>query len=636
MAYSATVYVVNCGHSMTITPHGASKTAFEQAVDVIVDGLSAKVLADRKTELASVILAGTQETKNKLAEPGQYQNITEHCGLAKAQFESMRRLLEVRPADATDPAADLLSALILAIDQIQSVVGKKKYTKQIMLITDGTAPIDWQDLPDVQQAMLDSNINLIVLGTDFGPDGADPCDDVNTKEIMDTNAAMWNELSNAISERPVMRLQDAHDQSMGFKVKQVKPTPVFRQHLYFGSEGKLQLNVHMYTYTSAVRPLALKKWSTLSDIMVDNNAASSSTADALKLSHSVNTVRRKRVKKLDQPGNEGAAAAADAMGGLDDDNLAMETAEDSAFLNNDEENVLERAYPFGNALVMITAEQEAFLQLETTPGLWILGFYPVDKIPRHYYLDRVYLILPGPMVPDESGPGLDALSLSMSVNEVVALVRYVSKAGANPKLGVVSPCTEFGVNLLQFCQLPFDEDMREFMFNSLDKVSMQSGNVITQDHPLLPTKEMNDTMARFVKGMDLCPPNAPELYVPEENFNPAVWRVNQAINARALNPSAPLPELHPRLVQQTRPPDHLVRENADLIQSMAALFNCKQVESDKKRVRYGAPGDLSNMPPGALGDDTTNAPAGGPSAGNDGDSEAKRFKTEESSWDLLL
>jgi hypothetical protein len=38
-----------------------------------------------------------------------------------------------------------------------------------------------------------------------------------------------------------------------------------------------------------------------------------------------------------------------------------------------------------------------------------------------------------------------------------------------------------------------------------------------------------------------------EYLVPEEVFNPTVYMVNKAIKQRALNPSAPLPDLDPRL-----------------------------------------------------------------------------------------
>jgi hypothetical protein len=38
-----------------------------------------------------------------------------------------------------------------------------------------------------------------------------------------------------------------------------------------------------------------------------------------------------------------------------------------------------------------------------------------------------------------------------------------------------------------------------------------------------------------------------EHLVPEDVFNPTVYMVNEAIKQRALNPSAPLPDLDPRL-----------------------------------------------------------------------------------------
>lgn len=51
--------------------------------------------------------------------------------------------------------------------------------------------------------------------------------------------------------------------------------------------------------------------------------------------------------------------------------------------------------------------------------------------------------------------------------------------------------------------MPFAEDIRQFTFSSLDQVVTNSGKVIKENHPLLPTDEMVDAMQKYVCDTDL-------------------------------------------------------------------------------------------------------------------------------------
>lgn len=57
--------------------------------------------------------------------------------------------------------------------------------------------------------------------------------------------------------------------------------------------------------------------------------------------------------------------------------------------------------------------------------------------------------------------------------------------------------------MLTKCQVAYGGDVRQFAFNSLDKVLTASGKIIQSDHPYLPTKEMEDGMKDLIDMMDV-------------------------------------------------------------------------------------------------------------------------------------
>ncbi|ORX62377.1 SPOC domain-like protein [Hesseltinella vesiculosa] len=575
----ATVFILNCGPSMNLIYPGQEVSAYKQGVDVIIDALGEKVLANRKTDLTSVVLSGTQKTDNSLAEKteGQYLHITSLSPLQQPTYKDLQMVSERPPTAPTDPTADIMDALILAIDMIMNKCKHLKYTKQIVLITDAAEPIDWRDAIEVQEMMNQNEISLVLLGADFDGSGLTKMEDNDPEltAIRELNQKHWAHVVTGDARHKLIGLQEAYTMALGFKVKEVMPVASYRGHLTF-SEG-LEWNVNMFSYTKPVRAASLKKWSTLPDTILDEPETSSS---AQPVTHQVKMVRSFRIKPKEQTG-----AQEENVDRLDDLDLLAEAGD---ALPSVDESALEKAYPFGKVLVMITADEEKLLKLETTPSMLILGFYTAANVPRHFYMGPTYLLMAGKIDATKARDGMAALAQSLYEKDVVALVRFVNRVDASPKLGVLSPFFEGGVRCLLFCQVPFSEDYRPFNFSSLDKIKMKSGKVVTENHPLLPTQDMKDQMNQFVRKMDLMDVDGEEMFAPEDNFNPAVWRMNQAIMARALNDSANLPALHPRLQSQTKPPSALVDRSAALIKTMTNTFQVKKINTDKKRTRYGA------------------------------------------------
>lgn len=65
-------------------------------------------------------------------------------------------------------------------------------------------------------------------------------------------------------------------------------------------------------------------------------------------------------------------------------------------------------------------------------------------------------------------------------------------------------------------------------------------------------------------------------FSPEKIFNPAVWRLNEAIKQRSLNKAAPIPELHPALKLQMEPLPMMLDAARDKITKLTEIANVKK------------------------------------------------------------
>ncbi|KAI8082883.1 SPOC like C-terminal domain-containing protein [Halteromyces radiatus] len=574
MTQKATSFVLNCNSSMAVDLPTIGKTAFQAGIDVILDALGEKVLYDRKMDKANVILSGTTGTENELADENadQYQHITTVCPIMQPNVATLRTLVNCTVSESKDMKADIMDALILAIHMIVKGFGRLKYIKQVVLITDAVDPIDWRDVDDVKGMLETENIKLVIIGVNFDANGVikDENEDSKSQQIKVWNQQNWKKLSQTVPGATIHSIHEAYENAKGMKTKEIKPMPSYRGFLYLGDprmydQRALSININMFPLTSVAHPPAAKKWSTLSDLVQNkNNDASSSPRH---LTHAVNMIRKYRLK--------------DTGNNTD----TQQPAHDDSFLDVDP-NTLEKVYPFGKTLVKITAEEEEYLRIQTTPGMWIIGFLGKDAVRRDYILSKAYLIVAGANNTEPSGVAIAALARGLYEKEALALVRYVQKANSEPVLGIISPYIDVDINALEFCQIAFAEDIRQYTFNSLDKVVLKSGKIITEDHPLLPTQEMKESMTDFVKHMSIKTEDQEEDY--QDAFNPLIWRFHTAIKARAMNEAAPIPELHPKLKQEMTRNPILEEENSDRMKQMASLFQVKKVDLTKKRKgKYG-------------------------------------------------
>lgn len=104
---------------------------------------------------------------------------------------------------------------------------------------------------------------------------------------------------------------------------------------------------------------------------------------------------------------------------------------------------------------------------------------------------------------DAAALKLSSLIHSLQELESYAVARIVTKDGKEPALVLLAPHIEPEFECLYDIPLPFAEDVRNYQFPPLDKVITVTGNIKTEDHRLLPGRELVDAMDDYVDAMDI-------------------------------------------------------------------------------------------------------------------------------------
>jgi ATP-dependent DNA helicase 2 subunit 2 len=158
----ATIFILDLGSSMAQTHSGRAETDLDWGMRYFWDKVTDIVAANRKTLCVGIVGLRTDETSNKLMEDDGYENIAVLQELGPMTMESLKALQPtVKPSNTS--AGDAISAIVVAVDMMDTFTKKLKWTRKIVLITDGLGEVDGDDLDDIAKKMNDSKIQLTVL-----------------------------------------------------------------------------------------------------------------------------------------------------------------------------------------------------------------------------------------------------------------------------------------------------------------------------------------------------------------------------------------------------------------------------------------------------------------------------------------
>ncbi|KAI0098969.1 SPOC domain-like protein [Hypoxylon sp. NC0597] len=580
----ATVYIVDLGSSMGDCHNGRTESDLDWSMRYVWDKITTTVAASRKTWTVGVLGVRTDETDNPLQEKGEgYEHISVLQELGPMNLTSLRNLQAlIKPSDTE--TGDSISAIVIAVDMIERYTKKLKYKRKIILVTDGEAPIDPDDIDEISAQIKDCGIELVVLGVDF--DDAEfgfKEEDKSTrkrtnegllKKLVDKCDGLYGTMAEAISELETPR------------IKPFRPYKTYEGELTLGNpqehKDAMSISVERYfkTHKATVPPASRVVLSTEPG---HSQAAEGDAMEGVEHTGQFAAVKNARTYKVNDP---------EAPGGKRD--VEFES--------------LAKGFEYGRTAVHISESEYNITKIETTKSFTILGFIHQEKYEPFFNMGEACQTVPQKF---NEAAALKLSSFIHSLQELgsYAVARIVTKDGKDPALILLAPHIEPDFECLYDVPLPFAEDVRNYQFPPLDKVITVTGNVKYEDHRLLPSKELSEAMDDYVDAMDISTwakdeegNRTQEYAAVEDVFCPPLHRINQVVRHRAIYPDQPLPPVAPILLKYSNPPEDLVIKAKTKLEDLIEEARVKKVPPKAKgrREKGHKPEPISGLDVDAL------------------------------------
>ncbi|KAJ3486385.1 hypothetical protein NLG97_g6627 [Lecanicillium saksenae] len=557
----ATVFILDLGASMGKAHSGRSESDLDWSMRYVWDKITDIVSANRKTLCVGVVGLRTDGTSNKLQDGDGYDNISVLQELGPMTMTSLKTLQSsIKPSKTF--LGDAISAIVVAVDMIDTFTKKLKWNRKIVMITDAQSAIDPDDIGDIAHKMNDSNISLTVLGVDFD----DP--EYGFKEEDKSSTKTENEktlkaLADQCTEGVFASIVEAIDEIDTPRVKQVKPYKSYDGTLVLGDPEKfpsaLSINVERYFKTHLARPIAA------STVVLKSEPGGTQSTQTLEEEPmdgvEFSAVKQARTYKVNAP---------DAPGGKKD--VEFES--------------LAKGFEYGRTAVHISESEHNITKLETLKSFSIVGFIPWDKYEPFLSMGEV-CVTHAKKFDEKSELAMSSLVWGLNELESYAVARIVTKDGRDPTLVLLAPGLEPELECLYDIPLPFAEDVRSYKFPPLDKVVTVTGQTLTT-HRLLPGDELTEAMGDYVDAMDLDTygmnaDDEPAEFAPfDETYNPIIHRINNAVKQRAVHPDKPIEDIPSVLLRYANPPQDLIDRVQDRIEDLIKEADVKKVPPKAK------------------------------------------------------
>ncbi|KAH9487958.1 X-ray repair cross-complementing protein 5 [Bulinus truncatus] len=539
----AIAIILDVGPSMNQAPPGA-RTPLETAIEGINMILQRKIFSESKDEIA-LILVGTEETDNPLADGENYKNITLKSPLGIADFDLLQKVQnDLQPSNTP---GDFVDALVVAMDHLeQATQGKKGIgSRRIILFSDLGSPFGDQQLETIIHAMQNTHpkTELNVIGPyirdededDSGDatgrgEGADAHPDAKTKTPQQRSGeALIKHIIDQV-DGECYSFREALPALSYFQARQIKPM-AWKCKLEIGN---LEIPICGF---SKIKEYKLKQcWK---KVCAQNTDKSPST---LRTHH----------------------------------------------LDNEEESEIEKedmvqGYKYGNTIVPMSEDDLANMKYKAEKCLKVLGFTKAENVKRHHCLGDGVLSVTAEKDDEAAAIALSALINAMYETNSVAIARRVYAANSAPRIGCLFPHIKAKYECLFWVELPFAEDLRTFTFGSLP-----FSEDVAVNKKYKPTDEQLQAVDSLIDSMDLTDAlededgNAEEALKPKSTFNPYFQRVYQCLQHRVLNPDDPLPELSPIVSNYMTPPAIVLRKSKTVLEKLKKCVKLEVVDKKPK------------------------------------------------------
>ncbi|KAI1237285.1 hypothetical protein IHE44_0014547, partial [Lamprotornis superbus] len=567
----AIVLCLDVGLTMSSSSPG-EESSLDQAKKIMTKFVQRQVFAESKDEVA-VVLFGTNDTSNGLASEDQYQNITVHRSLQLPDFDLLEDIQDVIKAGSEQ--ADFLDAIIVCMDLLQKqTIGKKYEKKHIELFTDLSSPVS-----EDQLGIIIANLKKTGISLQFFLPFPVSVDD----ESGDTKASIHAHMHR--NTFPQKSLTEQQKQGID----------VVRKLMYtLDEEGGLE---EIYTFRESLERLSMFKKMERKPVPWPCQLTIGPNLSIRIVAYK--SVTEEKVKKL--------WAIVDAKT-LRKEDVQKETV---YCLNDDDETEVQKddtiqGFRYGSDIVPFSKEDEEQMKYKTEGKCFsVLGFtrssqcrkdlvhvarYVIRRpqcsvpkqnnrgagsyIQRHYYMGSQALKVFAAKDDENAAVAFSALVRALDELKVVAVVRYAYDRRCNPQVGVAFPYIKDSYECLIYVQLPYMEDLRQYVFSSLKN-----------NKKCIPTVDQLSAVDSLIDSMSLVREDEEtfeDLFKPSKIPNPHFQRLYQCLQHKAFHPDKPLPPIEQHLLEMLDVPC-VVRERCQApLERVKALFPLKEVGKKKE------------------------------------------------------
>ncbi|KAI3645840.1 hypothetical protein MP228_008768 [Amoeboaphelidium protococcarum] len=636
MGKSATVYVLDI--NSTSMWMGDKVQKVKHLVQLMIHE---KLLSGRKTDLVSIVLVGSQETRNHMASDDEYQYIeTLFNGLDMADLKLLQSLDDDHlHGEMSENSGDIIDGLIVAADLIIQKCKKLKYERRIYIFTDGQSS-RWKVGDDPSQlapTIIEHDIQCNFINCSTAADDNEDflfqednwkAVDVIIQELQKAQGQQFTQQSRHLT------LDQAQSEIDTFQKKQVAPTTLFKgflslipleQGVYDAENVDFGIPVSMYARTHEFKLPTFKKIAEVEQVldevdMPDHGAPGTPRKTYAPIQRQFNYVSQSPAYKLDQDIEVG-----EDFGG-DDQNDQMQQVDKAQLV---------KYYNYGSSSIPIQAEQYDYLmqQLKQQQGdvgtesgkeMSLLGFVPSSTVDRHLFAGQSYTVVVTPLgakfnyeqktVFTQQRLLMRSFVQTMRQESVYALVRLVRTQKSDPKLALLCPFNEsvfkdsyhqrdadVGVqsqdggatvdDYLLLTYIPFADDMREWTFKSLPQLSASSSDQENQDDI-----QKMQLMQRFIQRSQFVDDSehssqSHQQFSPSNVYYPAYHYLSSCLLDRALkrkangegdddNEDEQFPPVDDRLKKPFRREQQLWNQD-DIYSRLQNVFDIRKIEKKK-------------------------------------------------------
>ena len=538
--------ILDVGKSMKKKYQDTEETRLNFGIESIRQLIRTKLLFNVKRDQIGIILMGKE---------GEEDNINIYTDLDFPNLEMLDRLNSIEAEDEDDNG-DIFSCLDFALDEFIAKYGKKKYEKKIFLITDGEALSHYSKSKIEELASRinenDVKVNIICVGFFEELDKEDEEENLDNKEKIENNSMdednkekvdeinKNNESENQKNIKEKLKiLQEntenvklftattANDIYHQFKKKKINPVSKFRGP--FIISPNLSLDVMVYSKTAQALIPSLKRYSKVAEYSDEPGTCE---------------VQNERIYYVNDEKNKKAV----------------------------EKDLITKAYYYGSSLVPVSKTDEVRLKNEEPKCLKVIGFTDSFRVPRHFFMSGVDIVVPNPASPEDIKGTTALVSEMIKMNKVI-IARYVYRNNSQPKLVVLTPHMSKKGPMFYLNILPTVEEIRDFQFDSLPEAS----------------KKQEEFMGHFIDSLDLEQDGEEEIK-PTETYNPMLQYFYKCLEHRALetdeSKKMELPKIDEESIKYMIPNKKLFENNkyVTFLPKMFPIVEKDKIEDKKKRV----------------------------------------------------